>query len=111
MKLSKNKATLPGRKQVYRIYDANGRCNTDIIALADEEPLGTALLTKVMANGKILVKQPPLDQIRMKAKENLSNLPKKYLKITKAPTYPVKLSKGLKELLCSVRKRLSVEEF
>ena len=40
MKLSKDKITLPGRKQVYRFRDAEGKFEKDTIALADEKVEG-----------------------------------------------------------------------
>ena len=46
MKMSEGKSTLPGRKQVYRIYDANGRMVKDVIALENEEVQGEALCRK-----------------------------------------------------------------
>ena len=37
MKLSKDKITLPGRKQVYRFRNEDGTFSKDVIALADEK--------------------------------------------------------------------------
>ena len=45
MKLSKDKITLPGRKQVYRFQDDDGKFRRDIIALADEKSAGEPLLS------------------------------------------------------------------
>ena len=61
MKLSKDKITLPGRKQVYRFKDAAGNFEKDIIALADEKVQGEPLLVKVMEKGKLIYKLPSLD--------------------------------------------------
>lgn len=110
MKLSKHKATLPGRKQVYRNQDTEGYYKDDVIALANEKTIGTALLTKVMQNGRILGARPSLTQIREFAKENLGKLPQKYQKLTNAPTYPVKLSEDLRTLLRQVRRRISRDQ-
>jgi len=107
MKLSKNKVTLPGRKQVYRTEDAKGNYKKDTITLADEKSNGTLLLRKVMQNGKILVSQPTLAQIRKQALENLAKLPPEYKKLTNAPAYPVELSGNMKALLQRVRRRLT----
>ena len=70
MKLSKDKITLPGRKQVYRFRDAVGNFEKDIIALADEKVQGEPLLVKVMEKGKLIYKLPPLEYHR-------ARLPKK----------------------------------
>jgi nicotinate phosphoribosyltransferase len=107
MKLSKNKVTLPGRKQVYRSQDTKGCYKADMIALADENHTGTPLLVHEMQNGKILRSQPTLDQIRKHAEENIAKLPQKYQKLTDAPIYPVRLSEDLKNLLREVKKKLS----
>ncbi len=48
MKLSKDKITLPGRKQVYRFQDPERFFRRDVIALADEKVGGEPLLVKVM---------------------------------------------------------------
>ncbi len=64
MKLSKDKITLPGRKQVYRFKNSDGMFQKDVIALADEPAEGEPLLIKVMEKGKLLYKLPPLEEIR-----------------------------------------------
>ena len=47
-KRSQNKATWPGRKQVWRRYDADGRIAGDLLSLADHEQTGEPLLHPVM---------------------------------------------------------------
>ena len=64
MKLSKDKITLPGRKQVYRFKDKDGSFRKDIIALADERVEGEPLLVKVMEKGKLTYNLPSLDAIK-----------------------------------------------
>jgi len=99
MKLSQGKITLPARKQVYRVKDRNGIFAKDIIALHDEKAEGTPLLIKVMEKGKIVHKQPSLEQIRDNGLQNLSKLPEKCRQLRKAPRYPVALSPNLKKIL------------
>jgi nicotinate phosphoribosyltransferase len=110
MKLSQGKATLPGRKQVFRFKDKNGNYEKDVIALAEEKVKGEPLLVKVMENGEIINPLPPLDEIRATATENLSKLPEKYKKLTKAPAYPVELSQGLKSLIRKTKRKLRKTE-
>jgi nicotinate phosphoribosyltransferase len=110
MKLSKGKATLPGRKQVFRFKDKNGNFAKDEIALADEKVKGEPLLVKVMENGEITCDLPSLDEIRATASENLSKLPEKYKKLTNAPTYPVVLSQDLENLIRKLKRRLTKTE-
>jgi nicotinate phosphoribosyltransferase len=110
MKLSEGKATLPGRKQVFRLKDRKGNYAKDMIALADEKREGEPLLVKVMENGKITYDLPSLGEIRATASENLSRLPKKYKKLKDAPTYPVELSRALEALIRKLRRKLTKTE-
>jgi nicotinate phosphoribosyltransferase len=110
MKLSEGKATLPGRKQVFRFKDKKGFFAKDAIALADEKMEGEPLLVKVMENGKITHVLPSLSDIRAAASENLSKLPEKYKKLTGAPPYPVKLSQALEDLIRKLRRKLMKTE-
>ena len=109
MKLSEGKATLPGRKQVYRFKDAKGNYAKDVISLADEKVDAQPLLIKVMEKGKITTDLPSLEEIRAAAAENLSKLPAKYKKLY-AVEYPVKLSQNLENLRKSLKKKLRKTE-
>jgi len=110
MKLSEGKATLPGRKQVFRFEDKQGFFAKDVIALADEQMAGEPLLVKVMENGKIIRALPSLDAVRTAAAENLAKLPEKYKKLTNAPAYPVELSPALEGLIKRLRRKLTKNE-
>jgi nicotinate phosphoribosyltransferase len=106
MKLSEGKATLPGRKQVYRFKDENGNFKKDMIALADEKVDGEPLLVKVMEKGELTYDFPSLSEIRIAAAENLSRLPEKYKKLTNAPAYPVELSQELEKLIRKLKEKI-----
>ena len=110
MKLSEGKITLPGRKQVYRFKDENGNYAKDVIALADEKLEAEPLLIKVMEKGRITVELPSLEELRSAVKENLSQLPGKYKKISDAPEYLVELSKALEDLIAKLKKKLTQAE-
>jgi nicotinate phosphoribosyltransferase len=110
MKLSKDKITLPGRKQVYRFKSKDGGFSRDVIALADEHVEGEALLVKVMENGKLSRELPSLEQIRVVASENLAKLPAEYKQLTNAPTYPVELSQKLQTLIETTKFQLTKNE-
>ena len=110
MKLSKDKITLPGKKQVYRHKDSSGNFNKDTIALADEKVEGDPLLVKVMEKGKLTIELPSLDQIRANAAENLSKLPEEYKALTGAPVYPVELSLNLLNLVRNLKRQLVIRE-
>ena len=107
MKLSKDKNTLPGRKQIYRITDENGDFVKDIIALASEQSQGEQLLKKVMENGKLTCVLPSLKEIRAIAASNLSHLPQKYKNLVDSPPYPVELSRDLADLIEVLRNNIT----
>ena len=110
MKLSEEKNTLPGRKQVYRFTNPEGIMEKDVIALADEQVQGEELIAKVMDKGKLIYNFPSLNDIRANASENLSKLPERYKALTHAPVYPVELSCNLQSLIKKIRRQLTVIE-
>ena len=106
MKLSEGKATLPGRKQVFRVKDKKGNFAKDVIALEKEKIGGEPLLFKVVEKGKILYDLPSLEDIRKKALENLAKIPPKYKRLRGAPCYPVHLSPRLKRLTKDLKEKV-----
>jgi nicotinate phosphoribosyltransferase len=107
MKLSKDKNTLPGRKQVFRFLNADGSFEKDVIALFDEPMQGTALLIKVMEKGQLTYKLPALKEIQQAATNNLSKLPKRFKVLSEAPLYPVELSQELQKLTDKLKMQLT----
>jgi nicotinate phosphoribosyltransferase len=73
-KRSAGKVTWPGRKQVFREYDASGRVRADTIALADEVLPGRPMLQPVMRAGRRL-QQPSLEDSRACARREIDALP------------------------------------
>jgi len=110
MKLSEGKATLPGRKQVFRFKDEKGNFVKDIIALEGEEVGGDPLLVKVMEKGKIVYDLPSLEEIRKRALDNLARLPEKYKRLRGAAKYPVRLSPKLRKLIRELSEKLRETE-
>lgn len=110
MKLSKDKNTLPGRKQVYRFKDAEGSYLKDVIALADEKMDGEPLLVKVVDKGKLVYKLPTLDEIKTYAAKNLSKLPERYKELVNAKEYPVELSVNLQNLIKTLKQQITENE-
>jgi nicotinate phosphoribosyltransferase len=105
MKLSKNKMTLPGRKQVFRIKK-RGKYVEDIIALVNEDVEGDLLLVKVIEKGKIVYDLPKVEEIKERTLKNLSQLPERYKKLKNAPKYPVLLSPKLKKLTIKLKRKI-----
>jgi nicotinate phosphoribosyltransferase len=110
MKLSRDKITLPGRKQVYRFSSEDGTFRKDMIALADEKVEGEPLLVKVMEKGELTYSLPSIDEIRDKAAESLRKLPFQYQELTGASVYPVYLSQKLQDLIEKTKGQLTKNE-
>ena len=106
MKLSSNKATYPGRKQIYRLRDKRGNLSKDIIALEGERQSGEPLLKKMIEREKTLYEQPLLGQVRSFLKRQLSELPSTYKKLKCKKVYPVINSSSLKKLTREISKKI-----
>lgn len=91
-KRSEGKATWPGRKQVYRHFDADGRLAGDTLTLADSACDGQALLEPFMQNGRALAPYPSLETLRKYTQQQLQTLPPAFKTLAKAPGYPVQIS-------------------
>ncbi len=77
-KLSTNKSTWPGRKQVYRRYDRDGRYRDDLITTLDDDSAeGTPLLEPVMRGGKPVTALPSLTEIRDYRQRQIERLPER----------------------------------
>lgn len=100
LKLSTDKATLPGVKQVWRRSDGDGRFDRDVIGLAEEDQVGEPLLRPVMRDGRRLEDaREDLDTIRRRAADQLRRLPDRIRSLEPAdPPYPVDVSGRLREL-------------
>jgi hypothetical protein len=90
--LAERKATLPGRKQVWRQNDF------DVLGLIDERIDGRSLLTSAKAE--------PLHVIRERCRDAIAALPDRVRQLASAdPPYDVRISPGLGTLV----DRLTVE--
>lgn len=74
-KRSQGKATLPGRKQVFRLTAGDGTMLGDTVAEIHELVDGTPLLETVMRDGRRTRPSPSLDEVRQRAAANLAALP------------------------------------
>jgi nicotinate phosphoribosyltransferase len=96
-KLSVGKATWPGRKQVWRAYDADGRMCGDILSVETDKQAGETVIEQVMRGGKRVAPAPTLAQIRERTKAQLAKLPEP-LRQLKTFDYPVTISNALHTL-------------
>lgn len=105
MKLSQDKVTLPGRKQVFRVFDKKGRLKKDVIGL-DREKLGQPLLTQVMRAGELCYIPRPLSSVREDVLKQVSTLPDLLRKLKGQGNYPVHVSPGLKKVIAKLKKSI-----
>jgi nicotinate phosphoribosyltransferase len=107
-KLTRAKATYPGRKQVYRYSTASGEFKNDRIALESEhvEKGGEALLIEVMRDGRRTAPAEPVSILRERCLQGLARLPQRYRQINRAVAYPVRYTKALHASLEKVRQRI-----
>ncbi|MBI4205222.1 MAG: nicotinate phosphoribosyltransferase [Betaproteobacteria bacterium] len=98
-KRSAGKATWPGRKQVFRQYDAAGRFDHDILTVESDVQAGEPLLIPVMKNGRRLHTAASLDALRRRAAGQLAKLPErlKPLETAEIP-YRVAVKPALRKL-------------
>jgi len=101
-KRSEGKATWPGRKQVYRRYDAEGRMCSDVLTLEDDPQEGEPLILPVMRGGRRLQASIPLAAVRERARNQLARLPPALRGLEKGPDYPVEVSAALRDLAKAV---------
>ena len=106
-KLSCGKHTTPGRKQVYRFFDARHQLKKDIITLAGESAPGDArpLLIPVVRHGRVLQGLPSAAEARIRAADTLRQLPSRFMRLKQSPVYPVEYSSGIRAVSRAVRQR------
>jgi nicotinate phosphoribosyltransferase len=97
-KLSEGKVTWPGRKQVWRAYDADGRMRGDILSIENDMQPGEPLVVPVMRAGKRISPAPALAQIRERAARDLASLPQQLVRLEPGAPYPVKITDALTAL-------------
>ncbi len=109
LKLSADKVSYPGRKQVYRYRDgSSGEMARDIIAGADEEcpPGAEPLLEPVMRDGTVAAQMPSLEEVRRRAAAELARLPRRHRRLSDPDPYPVEVSPALREAFASLSEKV-----
>jgi len=97
-KRSEGKATWPGRKQVWRAYDTDGRMAGDVLSIETDKQAGEPLIVPVMRGGKRLAPAPTLDEVRARAARELARLPERLQQLEQGVAYPVKVADALVKL-------------
>ena len=102
-KLAKGKESYPGKKQIFRVKNKEGKMLKDIIGLEDEN-LGERLLQLVMKNGEILSKED-IHSKRALAKKSLDSLSNEIKKTYSTKKAPVEISPKLAKLFKETKKK------
>ncbi|HEX7358961.1 MAG TPA: nicotinate phosphoribosyltransferase [Bryobacteraceae bacterium] len=100
-KLSDEKSTLPGAKQIYRSSEH------DTLALYNEcnpEFGGEPLLHPVIIGGTPMERPPAIAKLQAKAQAAIAKLPQELRSLRPAPEHPVKISPRLIELAEHIRR-------
>ena len=98
MKRSVGKPTLPGRKQVWRVFEDNV-ASEDVIEHVGERlevPSGVPLLRRVMSDGKRDIEPLPLSELRSRSKAALAAIPERVRRIHHPEPYRVRFGPALR---------------
>jgi nicotinate phosphoribosyltransferase len=101
-KRSEGKATWPGRKQVYRQYRRDGRCDYDLVTTVQAPGSGDSLLHPVMREGRRLAPSQELTELRQRAATQLALLPDSLRRLECDHPYDVRISQPLQDLAHAV---------
>jgi len=109
IKISEDKLTYPGNKQIYRFYNEQGEFKEDILMLENEPALSNseALLIPVMKEGTLVADLPDLNLTQQYYYKNIEKLPNKFKDLEENHIFQVKISKKLNELTNSLSKKFS----
>jgi nicotinate phosphoribosyltransferase len=99
-KMSEDKATLPGAKQIFRFEDH------DVLARSGECSKGGALLRPVLLGGKLVEPLPDLNAARARAAESMGKLPASLRSLDPSEPWPVRHSPDLEALIERTRRNL-----
>jgi len=106
IKLSHDKSTLPGRKQIFR-ESLEGKFQRDILGLAGENLAGSPLLRKVMEGGRRTGPPDSLEACRARCRADIQSLPENLLDLSRAhSSYEVNLSDELTRMNAEAVKKL-----
>jgi len=109
IKLSEDKSTIPGAKQLYRFRGKDGLFDHDLLTHIGEPIPETAepLLKRVIHCGKLTYDLPSIRDVRSRAQEQIYSLPEVLRSLDSQPAYPVRLSQHLRGLRSQAVSRLS----
>ncbi|MCG9130659.1 nicotinate phosphoribosyltransferase [Candidatus Poribacteria bacterium] len=91
-----SKATVPGKKQIYRLTDTVGNYAKDWVTLWGEKVSeGEPLLVPIIQDGELVYEFPNLRDIQARTTTELEKLPDSHKRLTQATPYAVQLDSSL----------------
>ena len=109
-KRSAEKATWPGRKQVWRRFGPDGRMVGDVLTVEGDKHPGEPLLVQVMSSGCRIRPPPTLADARGRCARDLARLPEPLHRNEPGTSYPVEIAPALERLAEEVDRRLGLSE-
>ena len=100
-KLSEDKISLPGAKQVFR------EPHRDVVARSGECGKGEALLRPVILGGRLVEPLPTLEEVRCRAAEAIGCLPQPLRELEATEPQPIVYSHELRALIDRTRRNLT----
>lgn len=109
IKISEDKVTYPGIKQVYRFCGKEGLFDYDLLALTDETiPKNSKpLLKPIIKGGKLNAKLPKIDEIQQFYNENIKKLPRNFKSLDEININVLKTSIKLNSLTDTLKEKHS----
>jgi len=106
IKISEEKLTFPGKKQIYRICDSKGIFIKDILSLDNEKAPNNseALLIPIMEKGNLNYKIPEILEIQKYYFKNIEKLPEEFKKLDENHVFKLEISEKLSNLTNSLTK-------
>ncbi len=101
-KLTPGKESLPGKKQVFRLYNSEGKIKKDIIGLESED-LGTKLLIQYIADGSLIRKLPHIDEIKNHVIAQMELLPDHLKELEVSYENMVEISNEINQIMNELR--------
>lgn len=106
MKLASDKLSLPGRKEVFRV-EKDGVYVKDVIGLAGEKVKGQKLLVPMIRQGKLIYKNPTLQETGNFYRKEKRKFQPKLLDVERSYHYSVRISPGLKKLVQKTKREIA----
>ena len=101
-KRSEGKATWPGRKQVHRRHDPDGRWSGDVVSLESHPVPGAPLLVPVLRAGRLVSPLPELPAIRRRVRDEVARLPETMRTLDGGAPARVEIGPALRALAAEV---------